>query len=256
MDLETRIELISKLGGAFSPSAPVHQKALFAGRMAQLMAVVTAVEQRGQHVVLFGERGVGKTSLATIITRIYEGRANVAGCRSINCDPTMSFAKLWNSILREMTYEVETPAAGFTGEATKSQKSLASEVPPKPTPDDVRHLLSKLGQTIIVIDELDRLTDTTATGMIADTIKTLSDHDVQTTLILVGVADSIDALIAQHQSVERALVQIRMPRMSQEELHQILDVGYGMVGLTADNDAKARIATLSQGLPDIQTVLL
>jgi hypothetical protein len=38
-------------------------------------------------------------------------------------------------------------------------------------------------------------------------IKVLSDNSVPATLVLVGVADSVDALIVEHQSIERALVQ-------------------------------------------------
>jgi hypothetical protein len=45
------------------------------------------------------------------------------------------------------------------------------------------------------------------------TIKTLSDNasSIKTTLILVGVADSVDELIGEHQSIERAIKQVPMP---------------------------------------------
>src|SRR4030095_16322143 len=81
------------------------------------------------------------------------------------------------------------------------------------------------------------------------TIKTLSDHAVPTTLILIGVADYVEDLIAEHQSIERALVPVPMQRMSKEELVQIIDTGLKESGLTAEEGVQMWIATLSQGLP-------
>src|SRR5207249_4378536 len=117
-------------------------------------------------------------------------------------------------------------------------------------PEDMRYLLQRLDERLlIVIDELDRLEDDLAISQIADTIKTLSDHSVDVTLVLVGVADAIDDLIGDHASVERALSQVRMPRMSRDELTEVLDKGLQRAELDMTDDAKARVARLSEGLP-------
>ena len=58
-----RMLLGIKVGDVFRPSAPVDEKALFAGREEQVRRVIDAIFQRGQHVMIYGERGVGKTSL-------------------------------------------------------------------------------------------------------------------------------------------------------------------------------------------------
>src|SRR5262245_37582556 len=85
-------ELADQASTVFSPSAPIDQRSLFAGRLAQFTDVINAVNQKGQHVILFGERGVGKTSLASVISGMYRaGRAAVMPT-TINCDPTMAFA--------------------------------------------------------------------------------------------------------------------------------------------------------------------
>ncbi|AOI93088.1 ATP-binding protein [Burkholderia pseudomultivorans] len=249
MDVAERFERIQKVGSVFTPSAPIDQKSLFAGRIEQLHEVVSAVSQRGQHVVMFGERGVGKTSLATVISRIFQGTTNTLPSGTINCDPTTTFSSLWHKVFREIPVPTVGRGVGFTAETQIGAANLAQFLPPVVTPDDVRHLLQRIPRTVIVIDEVDRIQDKETTTLLADTIKNLSDHSVESTLILVGVADSVDALIAEHQSVERALVQVRMPRMGIAEIKEIIDNGLKVLGMTMDESAREKIAVLSQGLP-------
>src|ERR1035438_440450 len=128
----------------------------------------------------------------------------------------------------------------------------ADLVPQNVTPDEVRRMLTVLSETslvIVVIDEFDRVTDFEARRAMADTVKTLSDNLVGATLVLVGVGESVDALIGEHPSIDRALVQVKMPRMSRSELHQILENGVGLLGMSITEDAKIHIGALSQGLP-------
>lgn len=250
MTPQERQQQIIRISESFSPSAPIDQQALFAGRLEQVMEVMTAVAQRGQHVILFGERGVGKTSLATVISQGFRGTAITIASGTINCDKTMDFAGLWRKIFREIPINTGTSnGMGFTAKSTSMTGSLADYLGPTVTPDDVRHLLQRLGKAILVIDEIDRLENEEVTSLLADTVKNLSDHSVPTTLILVGVADSVDALISEHQSVERALVQIRMPRMNILELNEIIDKGVAHAQMSIDDDARKKISALSQGLP-------
>ena len=84
---------------------------------------------------------------------------------------------------------------------------------------------------------------------IADTVKTLSDHAVSATVVLVGVADSVGELIEEHESVERALIQVHMPRMSYKEVEEIVTTGMNRLSLSVDSHALRRICILAQGLP-------
>jgi hypothetical protein len=62
-------------------------------------------------------------------------------------------------------------------------------------------------------------------------------------------------LIAGHQSIERALIQIQMPRMSPGEITEIIQKGTSRLGMRADKEALAQLASLSQGLPYITHLL-
>lgn len=67
--------------------------------------------------------------------------------------------------------------------------------------------------------------------------------------MLVGVADTVEDLIEEHASIDRALVQVLMPRMSTSELEEIVRTALERVGLSGDAQALQKIAQLSQGLP-------
>lgn len=101
MDEAEIIRIRSQLPTVFSPSTPISRRDLFAGRTAQIEQVLGAVSQPGQHVVLFGERGVGKTSLASLIHQFWDVATKSAEhvvAPRINCDATDTFATIWHKI--------------------------------------------------------------------------------------------------------------------------------------------------------------
>ncbi len=59
----------AKLRHAFTPSQPVADRRLFAGRDDVLKTIIRSIEDQRLHVVLYGERGIGKTSLMHILTQ-------------------------------------------------------------------------------------------------------------------------------------------------------------------------------------------
>jgi Cdc6-like AAA superfamily ATPase len=247
MEPNNKFELIERIATSFSPSAPIDSRA-FAGRESQITDVINACVQRGQHVVIFGERGAGKTSLAITLCKILRTKFIIPECGTINCDQTTTFASLWRAILSEIPASRDTSFKPRS-EMDRAQGSLALLLPENVTPHSIREVLQGRGKFLFIIDEVDRIKDKTTTTLLADTIKNLSDHAIDTTLVLVGVAESVDTLIAEHESVQRALIQVHMPRMSKAEIDEIIDNGLAAAGMTIEQNAKQRINKLSQGLP-------
>lgn len=220
---------------AFTPSAPIDDVELFAGRGTQVGDVVSAIVQKGQHVAIYGERGVGKTSLANVLAD-YFGAPDLPSVISakVNCNTEDDYESLWHGIFRELRLQpLDAPG-----------------------PEDIRYALAELDQlAIIIIDELDRLENDVALTLLADTVKAMSDHAVPSTFVLVGVADSIGELIGEHESVARALVKVHMPRMSRRELREILQRGCEHAQITITDEAADRITVLSRGLPHFTHLL-
>ncbi|HFF2842346.1 TPA: ATP-binding protein [Stenotrophomonas maltophilia] len=246
-----------RAGQVFTPGSPVNALDLFAGRLDQLSKIMDAVSQRGYHAVLFGERGVGKTSLSNILIQVMQGNGYIVS--KVNCDAQDTFDSIWRKAFREITYTQKAPGPGFRPELKTTVTPLEASLPASITPDDVRRTLAHLGaqaNVLIVLDEFDRLNPDSATStLISDTIKGLSDFGVNASMLLIGVADSVGDLVAGHLSIERALVQIPMPRMSSEEIALIVDNGMTRLGMTIDPGGKSHLVHLAQGVPYIAHLL-
>ena len=240
-----------RLGQLFLPHTPIDRKALFAGRIQQIAEVLDAIVQRGRHIVLFGERGVGKTSLAKVINEFSQDEETQIA-PYVTCDSSDDFSSICKKIFGQVEIVENKPRMGFTSAVNSNIRNLAEMVRGQWRPFDVVRLLQFLSESahvVITIDEFDRITKPEVTTLFADTIKVLSDNDVNATLLLVGVADSVNDLIQEHASAERACAQIRMPRMVPDELKQIVTERLSEVEMSIDADALSFIISLSQGLP-------
>jgi Cdc6-like AAA superfamily ATPase len=245
-----RLRLVAE---AFRPAAPVDRRGLFSGRSDEIAELYSVIAQPGQHAVVYGERGVGKTSLATVVAELLRGSGIlVAGA---TCDSSDDFSSVWRKALSELSVSRTTQAVGFGSTSTETSSPASGLLGSDPvTPHAVQRALATIGKqtsVAVVFDEFDRLgpADDKARTLFADTIKTLSDRVPAATVVIVGVADDVGELIREHGSVERALVQIRMPRMSRDELAEIATRGVESARMAIAKPSVARITALSQGLP-------
>jgi Cdc6-like AAA superfamily ATPase len=203
--------------------------------------------------MLYGERGVGKTSLANVLAAFLGGAGDDVLAPRINCETADTFETVWKKALARIASVHEKSRVGFRAGADKVRVDAGDLLKPDEpvTTDVIRRVLSQVGEgiaLILIIDEFDRLT-TPVRAAFADLIKTLSDQAVEATVLMVGVADNVDDLIDSHHSVARALAQIHLPRMNAREIERIINDGLARIGMTMELDAKARIVLLSQGLP-------
>jgi Cdc6-like AAA superfamily ATPase len=253
-------EMLSRLrlvGEAFRPAAPIDRRSLFSGRAEQIADLFSIASQPGQHGLIYGERGVGKTSLAAVTASMLES-ANML-CARATCDVSDDFESVWRKALDELQMSTKRQAIGFGAGSVERAESAARLLGTGAvTPNAVRGALERAArerELVVFIDEFDRLRDADARVLFADTIKTLSDRVARATIVLIGVADSVGELIREHRSVERALAQIHMPRMTRDELAEIVNRGIEAAQMTIRPAAVAKIAALSQGLPHYTQLL-
>lgn len=224
----------ARLSTVFTPGAPVKSRDLFAGRVDEMLRITAALPQPGRHVVIYGERGVGKTSLANVLTDfIYPIGEELMRPVRVNCNSNDTFKSIWTKLFRAA--KIDVPEAWAYG---------------APDPDEIRVQVEELTQPLVLIlDEFDRVEDDEALSLLADTLKAFSDHAVDSKIVIVGVGSSIDQLIGEHESVQRAIEEIPVHRMSEDEMSDIITNGLNAVEMTIEDDARLGAVRLAEGLP-------
>lgn len=250
---QTVMQKIQQVGQVYTPASPIEIKGLFSGRHEQLSKVVSFIGQRGYHIIIYGDRGVGKTSFSNIIKILFEKPTIQVAKISCNSDDT--YTSLWINVFSQLSvkFEMAQEAIGFNSKTvSKEQNILLSKLIPDDNVDIKRilDLLKLLGQAIIILDEFDRLdSNRFQKRLFADTLKAISDTLPGITLIIVGVAEDVSSLIQEHESIERNIGQIHMPAMSASEVEEIIRKGEQPLDMTFLEDVVQKIIDLSSGYP-------
>lgn len=246
-------QLSIKAGMVFKPGTPVDQVSMLVGRTREIERVLDAVGQVGRHVIIYGERGVGKTSLATLLEDILRPlRTQQVIAPRVQCGGKDTFGGIWRTLFERFAKVQTESRIGFTADTVDHKSSAADLVKGrKITPDVVRRALETLADDFLpmaIFDEFDRL-PAGPRSEFADTIKNLSDHGVRATVVLVGVGDTVDQLIQEHGSVTRSLIEVHMERLKPKEIRSIVTEGLRQLEMDAEPAALAQIALLARGLP-------
>lgn len=242
---------MAALNKYFRPAAPIQSQELFAGRTHQLIAISDLCQDPGRHGVIFGERGVGKTSLANVSGEYQKQLGNI--WLRVPCNTADNFETVWTRMFEHLSVLPKSRPREYGHLETVVE--LAQDLylsGDTGSPESVRRSLQALTDlvgVVVCLDEFDRIQDEGTSVLMSDCIKTLSDQMIAATLVIVGVADTVDSLVANHQSIQRAMTQVRMPRMNPEEIEEIIDNGYGAAHLSVSDLVRRWLIEVPQGLP-------
>ncbi len=241
---------LQALREAFTPTQPKQAAKLFAGRRQELKRIVSAIEEWKAHVVIYGERGFGKTSLTNTVVEIArQGGITVLTCA---CSSDLTFEEMCRGFLREIALPFRGIPGREGGGRVASRGNLASLLPAGPfgaaeLTDALRHLTDR--HVIFRLDEFDRIRDPAVKTHLAEAIKNLSDSGARVTFLIVGVAEDLDELLGRHPSIQRNVVGIHLALMSDTEVLKLIAAGEAAAGIQFEEDVKRRIVALAQGLP-------
>jgi uncharacterized protein len=229
------------LSNAFRPHAPIEDPGSFVGRQDELNRVRDAIDAAGLHVILYGERGCGKTSLANVAT---------ADAQRIQvfCEESASFT----SLLRDtaLKYQVLHPQTVIFDAVNDAIVTRGVTLPAsRLTGNLFLQLLTPGEQLCIVYDELDRVHDKSLILSLAELAKNAATNYPNVTLVMVGANETADGLLAGHLSNFRNLRQIPLTRMSAIELNGILDRGEAVLSITFDAAVKYEMVQMSDRMP-------
>lgn len=246
---DPRARALEALRLAFTPTHPKQTNALFAGRRREAAQIVSAIDELRSHVILYGERGSGKTSLANVVMDVARD-CGVTVLRA-TCNSNITFHELFAGFLKAL----------FNGEFNAAGRDTAGRRPPpgrapvitseRMGAKDVADALERFqdGHVILRIDEFDRVTDPEMQNEIAETIKCLSDASAKVTLLIVGVGENLDDLVGQHPSIQRNVTGVHLGLMPSEEIYQLVKTGGDQAGLNFPDQTVEEIVQISLGSP-------
>ncbi len=237
------------LRNAFTPAQPVTDRRMFAGRLPVLSRLIEVIEDRLSHVVVFGERGIGKTSLLHILADL-ASESRYLVIRG-TCGAGSRFDEMFRNLLSEVPV-LFLRNVSPTDHSVEEGASLATRLPAGPF--DARELSDLLGQItgtriLIILDEYDRLENEQFRQYTAELIKNLSDRAAPVQLIIAGVSSNLHELIGYIPSIRRNVIGLPVPRLNADEVQSIIRIGETTAGVTFEPMVSDLVFALSNGSP-------
>ncbi|MDD5383474.1 MAG: ATP-binding protein [Gallionella sp.] len=272
----------------FTPAQEVKDIERFAGRDDELAALATALQSHGAQIVMYGQRGVGKSSLARQLAKLAVNDAELIARLKQKPFETLDFVPIYIAcddsirniemlMLRLLSDEdalaswvpfkvVEKKTSGeigakfsvkvieLGGKKTDAITERAQEIE-----TDIASIFTtackgivKTGVAkhglLIIIDEFDRIKDRSG---LASLLKALGPEGV--TFALVGVATTIQDLVTEHESVARQLADgsVHIKPMRDDELQDIFDRAESLLEhkFIFNPEARTWIINIARGHP-------
>ena len=263
-------DLIEKdLPTVFTPRSPVREIRFLQGRDELIEDMRGALYHLGAAIVIYGERGVGKTSLAKLASaKLCAEMVTLQGMEpfyySVSGGDT--YRHILGSILprlgvddiivKVLTSEITTSRAVVNAQLVEVEDRARTEktttakrlVEPEPSPQIVVDQI-KGKRALIVLDDYERISDPETRRFFPELIKKISDNELQISLIIVGIGDSAKDLVQVHESVARNLTAIHVPRLSDEQIRKIAVEGFAALRLKHEPEAIAQIVRYSANFP-------
>lgn len=259
----------SKVNHVFTPHTPIKKHQNLIGRAALANKLIECLIKPGHHSLLFGDRGVGKSSLANAVSDVVLKDLFNGDIIKKGCDSTDTFASVMEEPLRMAginldLHQVSKDVEVYT-EGSAKYKGPASEVSGKAGTKHKKGELLKFDHNtisptwvgnkikdlrcLIVIDEFDAIANSEDKHKMAELLKYLSDNSETVNVMIVGIGGSAADLTAGHPSVGRCLMELHVDRMEDLELRKIIIDGAQKLGLIFQDDVVNKIVSISAGYP-------
>lgn len=226
-----------------------------------------ALRELGGQVVVYGDTGVGKSSLVKYATEDEEMKTV-----TVECISSKSYVDLLEDALRSLVEVREitrTTTSSMSGQAEVSgvvkmlisvkgtltgsrEKAREYEVVQKPLIDALIDAMEKSDVRVLVLDNFQNVKDEATRTLVAQTMELLSDRAGATgdiKCVVIGIADDAPSLIAGSGSFRRRITEVGVPRMPDDEIREILARGFGLLGVQADDGVLDDLVFYSDGFP-------
>lgn len=256
----TKDKFKKQLNEYLSASGPVRSIQHLLGREKEIALIDEALSAEGRHIFIYGDRGVGKTSLAAASAAQYQSSDN--SHIQIGCGPDTKFYQT----IEELAERVIKKASGTRNYNTTQQVNVKfytitwnkeNHEVAIPKVDSMYTAVEALEEVsrfhsnapVIVIDEFDQIDSEKERRLFASLLKDLGDRGVNIKLIFTGVAQSLIKLLGDHESSFRQLHTIGLDRLNWSARENIVTDAVRSFNLNIDREVVYTIARISNGFP-------
>ena len=236
----------------FTPTRPQRSSRRVAGRQAELLRVFRAIALDRAHVVLYGERGRGKTSLVNLVAAAARSAGYMVGRYA--CASDTDFDAMMRGLARDLPASLlAVPALGDSSLEGCEAALPAGRLQPR----DIASLPGRLSgkRLVLIADEFDRIEDSATRTSLADTIKQVSDRGAALSFVIVGVSDSLEELLGRHPSIQRNILGLPLPLLSDQEIGNILEQARRDAGISFPEEVRDAIVMVARGVPYMAQLL-
>ncbi|HDR9017867.1 ATP-binding protein [Burkholderia multivorans] len=251
-----------RIGEVLSSARPVRSIEKLKGRDNELITIERALYAPGRSVFIYGDRGVGKSSLGATAAYQWQSSDNMPIIVGGSQDETFEtiIANIANQALGLSRVQTVKKQSNFCLEWRGIRWSEGHEVSAKDitaelrTIGDAADLLAEIARAhsarpVVLVDEFDTIPSADERNRFAGLLKTLGDREINLKFIFTGVGSSLDELLGAHQSAYRQLTAIEVNRLGWEARREIVVQAAQEFGLDVDDNVNWRIAIVSDGFP-------
>lgn len=255
----------SKAREVFTPHQPIDVIQHLFGRETEVAKLIGYINTPGQHALLYGDRGVGKSSLAKTASKLIFKQIIKGKLYEKRCCSTDVYSTIFEKPLKDAGIEFDLEeyskshdqegtakiGVGFASSDITSKRTNSQKYIPKHKIDSPSWVVDKIKDIngLLLLDEADSIVNKADKKKIAETIKLLSDVASPFKVLIVGIAKTGEEITAGHPSVERCLKETFLSRMSPEGLQQIIITGASKLKLVFDSEVIDIIVDISAGYP-------
>lgn len=262
MDTEHGLDLINEY---LSPASPIRAPEHLRGRDPELASLERELRHFGGIPFVYGDRGVGKTSLARTAAQQVT-KANREHVYQA-CSPNAQLI----SVLQEVCYDLLQIATSLCDPHTIKTKttvtlsanpsvvwSVEKEQPELPVFDHVNtalrviilldQLVPNSEKTVIILDELEEM-DPNCQADLAYFAKQIGDREIGFRFVFVGIADNVQELIGNHRSIPRYITEVSLEPLSPQVLQDIIMEPANQLNVDVASDVLYRITIIANGYP-------
>jgi hypothetical protein len=258
----TEDEFGKKLAKVVSVARPIRSIEHLKGRDQFLDQIRRALYADGRHIFVFGDRGVGKSSLAA--TAAIQYQSSDASPIFVSGSPDDTFSTIIANVAvqalgrskTETTRQTSSNSISFRGFSSSSDQEvsaldLADQIK---TVSDATELLKQVaakhsGKPAVVLDEFDTIPKEEDRKRFASLLKQMGDQTINLKFFISGIGQSCEELLGAHQSAHRQLATFELHRLGWEARREIVAEAAAAFGLEVNADVNWRIAMISDGFP-------